>query len=804
MDYSNQSVRMINVNQAVVDHDLLAKSIKHGKKISLKAHLQDTAEAARLIFTQDERVGRNFLKAFKLSAGEANIFLLNLEIACLFHDIGKANAGFLSAIAGNKHAQVVRHEHLSALFMQLPAIRSWLNNNKNIQQPLILGAVLGHHLKARGIGDTGAIPEGCPFKGCALFFNDPQVIAILNQIKNTAQLGPPPEVSQYLYYSHSMEVWNNCINELERDSKKLTRLFEDTENIDAQSKRRFLAALKTALIISDSVASGIIREGDTIENWLKNNLHLQAITRDELFKKIIDPCTAKIQRRTGKPYKPEPFQVSVSKLGSKCLLQAGCGSGKTLAAYYWAAEQLVGGEFGRVIFLYPTRGTATEGFKDYTAWAPEEEAMLMHSQSQYALTSMLENPPDSATGKNYLKEANERLFALANFQRRFFSATVDQFLSFLQNSYSSMCMSVILADSVVILDEIHSYDRQMFAVALEFMRSMNVPTLCMTASIKQIRVDEIKASNVEVFPNSDNTTDLQAFVEAERRPRYRVELVQDSAQGLLHCRAALQSSKKVLWVVNTVDRCQQIANELRNLYKDQVICYHSRYKLVHREKQHSRCIEAFKPGTASSGIVAVTTQVCEMSLDLDADVLISELAPISSIIQRMGRVNRHTEHRPPSFVAPVFIYKPITKGDLAVKPYDKIELVDAAEPFINWLMHEIGEASQQDLAEGMQRFTGNEREIEPSSRLFDSGYFATPGPLREIDEYTTPSILSKDFEEAQKLLSAKEGLDKLLVPVPRHFLKEEHPSWLPKYFAVASSNQYNEEIGFFSNNIEVQ
>ena len=786
-----------------VAHDLLAKSIRNGKKLSLEAHLQDTAQAARLIFSPQNRVGRNFQKAFKLTSDESAIFLLNLEIACLFHDIGKANEGFLSAIAGKRYEQVVRHEHLSALFMQLPAIQEWMRDNKNIQQPLVLGAVLSHHLKARGIGDIGSIPEGCLYKGCTLFFDDPQILAILKQIGSTAQLGPAPEVSKHIYFAHNMEVWNSCITELERDSKKLKRLLEDTESADGQSKKRFLAALKTALIISDSVASGIIREGDSIENWLSDNLHLEAISKAELFEKIIEPCTQKIERRTGKTYKPEPFQVSVSKLGSKSLLQAGCGSGKTLAAYYWAAEQLEQGEFGRVIFLYPTRGTATEGFKDYTGWAPEEEAMLMHGQSQYVLTNMLENPPDSAKDKNYLKETNDRLFALANFQRRFFSATVDQFLSFLQHNYSAMCMSVVLTDSVVILDEIHSYDRQMFATALEFLRSMNIPTLCMTASLSQIRVREMAENDVEIFPNDDQTNDLACLVANETRRRYAVQWVEDMKQAFQISRRALEDGKKVLWVVNTVDRCQQIATELKQVYPEQVICYHSRYKLQDREQQHNSCINAFRPGITNSGILAVTTQVCEMSLDLDSDVLISELAPISSLIQRMGRVNRHAGHRPPNFVAPVFIYKPGTNGDLALRPYEKTEIKEAGD-FVDWLANEVSQASQKDLADGLQKFTGRERETEPSSRLFESGYFATPGLLREIDEFTVPSILNGDLEEAQQLIRDKKGLEKLLVPVPRNCLLAEHPPWLPKYFSAASSTQYTKDIGFRRKNCEVK
>lgn len=794
----------IKVTGAITRNELLAKSIKNGRKITLETHLQDTAQAARLVFTTDTRVGRNFLKAFKLSNEESDDFLLNLEIACLFHDIGKANEGFINAIAGAKNAQSVRHEHLSALVMQLPAIQAWLTNNKRIKQPIVLGAVLSHHLKAR-YGEIGAKPEGCLLHGCVLFFDDPQVDAILNQIAKTAQLGPAPSLSQYHYFAHEMEVWKNCILQLERNSKKLCRALEDIDNNEGQASRRCLAALKTALIIADSIASGVVREGDSIEGWINENLHLREITSDELFEKIIVPCTKRIEQRTGVPYEAASFQQGVAMLGQKSLLRAGCGSGKTLAAYYWAAKQLERAEFGRVIFLYPTRGTATEGFKDYTGWAPEEEAMLLHGQSKYVLTNMLENPPDSAQKKNYLNETNERLFALANYHRRFFSATVDQFLSFLQLNYSSICLSVILTDSVVILDEIHSYDRKMFATTLEFLKSMNVPTLCMTATLKESRVNELIKCGMDVFPTMEQATELQDLTRAENRKRYDVRWVNNSTTASQICSEAIRNGKKILWVVNTVDRCQQIALQLKNGHLREVVCYHSRFKLGDREQHHNTCVEAFQVGTKRSGIIAVTTQVCEMSLDLDADVLISEIAPISSLIQRMGRVNRHAQYREEKFIAPVYFYKPGESGEFTSKPYTKEEIEDA-ELFVDWLTRKDESiVSQASLTEGLMEFTRPERELDSSSCLFESGYFATPGQLREIDEFTVPSILNNnDLTEARKLLSERKSIEQLIVPVPRRFQIEEHPPWLPKYICVASAAHYSKEIGFQSKITDVR
>jgi CRISPR-associated endonuclease/helicase Cas3 len=126
---------------------LLAKS---KPRLSLQQHLLDAEQAARLIFRLEGRWGRNWCRFFRIQ-GEAaqQKFLLNLQVAALFHDIGKANADFYDAVTvpGFK-AQTLRHEHLSALVLSLPEVRQWLAQNADLDIDVITAAVLSHHLKA--------------------------------------------------------------------------------------------------------------------------------------------------------------------------------------------------------------------------------------------------------------------------------------------------------------------------------------------------------------------------------------------------------------------------------------------------------------------------------------------------------------------------------------------------------------------------------------------------------------------------------------------------------------------------------
>jgi CRISPR-associated endonuclease/helicase Cas3 len=178
----------------------------------------------------------------------------------------------------------------------------------------------------------------------------------------------------------------------------------------------------------------------------------------------------------------------------KALLLAACGAGKTLAAWKWAEQQSREREIGRVIFLYPTRGTATEGFRDYVGWAPEADAALVTGTARYELEAMADNPSEATKDKTFRSEADERLYALGFWSRRYFSATVDQFLSFIEHSYQSLCLLPVLADSAIIIDEVHSFDLKMFDSLVSFLENFDIPVLCMTATLPPTRQKRLDLS----------------------------------------------------------------------------------------------------------------------------------------------------------------------------------------------------------------------------------------------------------------------------------------------------------------------
>jgi len=108
-------------------------------------------------------------------------------------------------------------------------------------------------------------------------------------------------------------------------------------------------------------------------------------------------------------------------------------------------------------------------------------------------------------------------------------------------------------------------------------------------------------------------------------------------------------------VCNTVGRAQEVYLALRaHFAEDELILFHARYPFDDRMAREQAVLRYFGKGTdyRPRRMVCVATQVIEQSLDIDFDLMVSELAPIDLVLQRSGRVWRHERTRPPRIEAP--------------------------------------------------------------------------------------------------------------------------------------------------------
>jgi CRISPR-associated endonuclease/helicase Cas3 len=763
---------------------LYAKSKRNGKQITLQSHLEDTEKAAREVFNLDKRWGRNWCRFFKIyDRTEQEKFLLNLRIAALFHDVGKANEDFQKAVSQNGfHQQTIRHEHLSALILHLPEVRDWLSENKELDLEVITASVLSHHIKASADVDEWKWmqPKGKLF--LHLFDSHEELSAIFDRIKDVAGLSNNLRLDK--------KMWSEKSPWIEAQAEGFDTAVKFRRSVKKDERRlNLLLAVKAGLLASDAAASGLVREGEHIENWINEKAHTETIKENEVATAIIDKRAKKIFK--DKPVRWNDFQLKSATLGKRALLLAACGAGKTIAAWKWAEAQTRENEIGKVIFLYPTRGTATEGFKDYVGFAPEAEASLLHGSAKYELEGISENPNEATKDKSY--ETNARLFALGFWGKRYFSATVDQFLSFLEHSYSSLCLLPVLADSAVIIDEVHSFDKRMFETLVCFLKRFDIPVLCMTATLPASRKENLENIGLRVYPNKVEQAELKDLEEAETHLRYNLEIAKNEDEALKIAADEFDKGSRVLWVVNTVKRCQNIAKRFEKQKNIRPLVYHSRFRLKDRKDRHEKTVAAFKQ--IAEAKIAITTQVCEMSLDLDADVLITEIAPIPSLVQRFGRSNRHLA-KGEDFRSRLVAYMP--EKD---KPYNQKEDLEPALAFLKDLPEK--DISQRYLAEKLEEHTKKERQAEGDFAPFlSSGYYCVPGNFREIDDFTNRCILSdtENFEGVKKCLTEKRPIDAYIISVPKQFvLKDfEKPKQFPKYLNIADAKFYDEDFGFMT------
>ncbi len=738
---------------------------------TLLGHTESVLKSFVTLFgTENEptRLSQQWLRFFRLSTTDYPGFWLHGALTTVLHDIGKANSGFQEAVQGNIGAQVMRHEHLSVLLIDLLSTCEDSLSSDSLDVDLVSASVASHHLKN-------------PFKlFCRPLAADRKSIRVLGSGLSGFQSLIESVIACKGWSLPAVdELWRLNESRFEKRVgavKRRLHSFKRKCRNDARSRSLYLA-VRSALIAADSAGSALTREGKDVGKWLKEAFDMgRLVSGEEISQCILEPRITAI-RSSGRSFDWHDFQEEAEQLNDRALLLAPCGSGKTMAAWRWIRGRLSADERSRVIFLYPTRATASEGFRDYVGWAPEAAAGLITGTANYDLEHMFRNPDESRFGRDFTPE--DRLFAIGFWRKKIFSATVDQFLGFMQNVYRSTCLLPLVCDSVLVFDEVHAFDRSLFSALKRFLRAFDIPVLCMTASLTAGRIEDLRKCGLEVFPR--DPARYASLVSRADMKRYQIKVLDGETKAMEASKDAILRGRRVFWVVNTVDRCQRIARRLNG------ICYHSRFRLEDRNNRHEQVMKAFQQSDGRS--FAVTTQVCEMSLDLDTQVLISETAPIASMIQRMGRCNRHAVRSEDS-LGEVFLYAPET-----CLPYNKEDL-EGVDSFLKAV--DGFDLSQSELANLLDILGPQEVEVEKYAAFLQSGPWAVAREesLRDANDFTVDAILETDVECYLKLKRLREPCDGLILPAPRKVVRRDPR--LGKYPFIVDASLYSPQFGLSS------
>jgi CRISPR-associated endonuclease/helicase Cas3 len=784
---------------------LLAKSPKAAKKgnnrlksgCDLVAHTIHVVQATKTIL---DTIEHDIQRFFRLTDEQSPRLRATTLAAAFCHDFGKANDGFQRMVR-KKGQQSIRHEHLSVLVISLPEVRSWLSKNPAVDYEVVRLLVLGHHLKAVSSSFALRNPRFTEF--CKQLDRNDSVIVLSENpdFKKLLQVAhrliplldePIFSIPKSWSFSSSLEG-ENIYEHRKRILREFGQLQDalSRETEEAQARRNLLMASRAVVLAADAVASGLRRVDLPQKCWIVEGLTKGKNAAD--IEKILEKRKQEVTEREiakGKKdfvFKYQKFQEEAATLGRRALVLAPCGSGKTIAAYLWIQKQLEIHPGWKAIFLYPTTGTATEGFKDYASH--DEDAALLHSRSEFDLNGMFKNPDEGRSSNDYLAE--KRLFALGYWHDAIFSATADAFLGFMQNNYSSLCLLPILTRSVIVIDEIHSFDYAMFSALLEFLQQFDIPVLLMTASLQKERLHRLKKAcpGLAIYPQDEDMKRLEDLRKSADTERYQIQVLQNTQdakdkpypEDLLNiARQAYQEGYKVLWVVNTVDRCIKIA---RLLSDQKAFCYHSRFMYTDRVDRHRDVVKHFQDSHVG-GAIAVTTQVCEMSLDLNAAILITELAPASSLIQRMGRCNRTQSPRSPKEFGRVYIYEP-------VDPLPYQENIQSGNEMLEKLNLNYP-IKQLELASALEQI--NVKKEREKGILFTMPTWEaySPSDFRDIEDHTVAAVLESKKEEFLRLNKKGESTAGIVLQAPRKYTKEPSGGiWLPIVPDKTESQKYH-------------
>ena len=666
----------------------------------------------------------------------------DIRLAAFLHDLGKANDHFQGMVWGSRpFPQSIRHEAVSYWIATRPEFRPWLPGLGDTSPlvELVLWAIAGHHRKFPPSKSSDSVPEVC------ILFSHPGFQSLMLWGGEKFGGGTMPALDDRTIKFTSRE---NVIGDLEDAHDEADKLVSELPD----EEKRYLALLKACLIGAD-VSGSIGRKGSrTMVEWigeafdnLPSGANLDALVARRLEGRSITECAFGGDDRAR-------FQLAVGERTERVVLvSAGCGSGKTLAAYHWAARLADRGrKRRRLFFCYPTMGTATEGYRDYLKDA-DIDAALVHGRSEIDMEMLglgddePEQDPRKRPGENAPGGSDADSSAMLDlWSTPLVSCTVDTVLGLMQNHRRGVFAWPSIASSAIVFDEVHAYDDDLFAALIRFLKDVRgVPCLLMTASLPDARLASLRSILAGIGESLGEVAGPDHLEKIRRYKRDRSESQWERVGRVI------QDGGKVLWVVNTVDAAIDLAKaeNARNLG---AILYHSRYRYEDRVDRHREVIEAFErpQGTAA---LAITTQVAEMSLDLSADLLVTQLAPIPSLIQRLGRLNRRAERDDPW---PFLVDKP--KHPF---PYKQAQL-DEAEA---WL-ESLGDRglSQRCLVEAWRSQPTGTPDRRSDFIWLDGGFVTEPRPLREASP-GIEIILERDREDVE---SKRVPPERVRVPMP--------------------------------------
>lgn len=553
--------------------------------------------------------------------------------ACVLHDAGKIARGFQAQLRPGGESWGQRHEILSLAFIE------WaLPDGSKGDQPWVAAGVASHH---RDISDITRLysepddPEDDPVSSLLAEVSDPIAEAVANWIAidspKLARQSKLPELEAFpdLPAHPAANFRELAVSRIHNALKAYRRLVRKLGEQPASSSENLAAlVLRGLVLLADHTASAHVRPADLPFKSIEEMVNILGLGRtDALF----------------------PHQRKAASLTVHTLLVAPTGSGKTEAAILWSINQKANGDSrGRIYYLLPYQASLNAMHARLSRHFPQSVS-LQHSRALQALyRSLLE--------KGYVPEKAEivarREQALARLCHHPIRVlTPYQLLrgAFRLKGYEALLTDAV--DGLFIFDEIHAYEPKRLGMILGMIehlrRNLGGRFLIMSATFPSVIAEVLHRVLGEVLHVSAGDALFEQFV------RHTIRILKGGITEpavLEQIAQRVSGGESVLVVCNTVATAINVHRALSERLSSIAIVpelIHGRFNARDRFGKEQNLL--MKMGTrnrqqTTPPAVLVATQVVEVSLDIDFDTIFTEPAPLESLIQRFGRVNRGRHH----------------------------------------------------------------------------------------------------------------------------------------------------------------
>lgn len=373
------------------------------------------------------------------------------------------------------------------------------------------------------------------------------------------------------------------------------------------------------------------------------------------------------------------------------IIEAPMGEGKTEAAIYLATRFMSCDSINGCYVALPTAATSNQMYDRVTSFLAgydakiAAKAILIHATAwmidratpdySYSLS------PDSS---EFAQEAYEWFMPKKRgLLSPYAVGTVDQAMMSVLNVRFGFLRMLGLSSKVLIIDEVHAYDAYMTSILerlLGWCSSLGIPVILLSATLPESKRMSLVSAYAGKVPATieagksyplitvaNSSGEIAEYPVERSSAQKRIEL--HLHRGLLHdpvkiARLAIDRAANggcICVIANTVGSAQVIHDAINDMKPAdcELMIFHARYRANRRQEIEESVLERFdkrsiptekapatttRPGKA----ILVATQVVEQSLDIDFDEIISEIAPIDLLLQRAGRLHRHSRGSRPT------------------------------------------------------------------------------------------------------------------------------------------------------------